>query len=239
MTDEKFINITSWNNKNRIALHRIAVILFMYAVILICLWLHFDWWVRFDWACVIVSLWYVFYLVSIGHVTHGVSIFKDRHQRLLDYADYNEAPYFANSYRNYYAPIRDGDYVALSNNDYLKLAIRSSFIGKDIDFNCLYDVTVKLLDGDKIIYEIKRCDYDYSGALVELYRNIKDGGLDIEAIYNKFGDLKWRKSEQFKKKSKVREYHLKIRQTVWLIFQFFVAILPVLFMLYTNRTICN
>jgi hypothetical protein len=239
MTDEKFYNITSWNNKNRIILHRIVAILFMYAVILVCQWLHIEWWVRYDWACVLASLGYVFYLISIGHETQGISIFRDRHQRLQDYADYSEAPYFADSFHNYYAPIRNGDYVVLSNNEYLKLNCYSVFIGKDIDLNNLYSMTVKLLDGDKTIYEIKRNGYDYNELLSELYQGIKENGLDIEVIYNKFGDLKWRKNEQFRKKSRARQYWLNIYQVIWPTLQFFIAILPVLFMLFKNKTIWN
>ena len=110
----------------------------MYAVILVCIWLHFEWWVRYDWACIIVSLGYVFYLLSIGQGTHGVSIFRGEHQRLQDYADYNEAPYFANSWHNYFAPVRNGDYVVLSNNEYLEFNCYSVFYAKDIDMNRIY-----------------------------------------------------------------------------------------------------
>ena len=94
---------------------------------------------------------------------------------------------------------------------------------------------VCLMDGDKKVYEVKGDDYVFSRLMNEIYEKVKDDGLDIEAIYNQFGDLKWKKSEGFRKKSKVRQYY-KIFQVIWLILQFVVAVLPVLYMLYTLKT---
>jgi hypothetical protein len=236
MNNDKFYQITEFNDKKRIALQRIEAILFMYSMILICQCLHFEWWQKYNLACIIVSFVYLFFVIAIGEETHGVSIFRSKNQRLQDFADYCETPYFADSW-DYYAPIKNGDYVALSNNEYLKLETRTSFIGKDIDFNSLYSFTVRLWDDNKIIYEIQRQDYDYRGSFNELYGEIKDKGLDIEVVYNKFGDMKWRKSKHKKKKSVIRKYILIAYQTFWIISQFIVAVLPVLFMFSTNKTI--
>lgn len=235
MKSERFCNITSWNNRKRIALHSVAAILFMYAMILVCLLLNFEWWSYYDWACIAVSLLYLVFLSSIGLSTQGVSIFQDEYQRLQDYINYSEAPYFANSFRSYCAPIRIGDYVALSNERYLKLDRHAIFKGKDIDLNGLYSMDVCLMDGNKKVYEVKGDDYVFSRLMNEIYEKVKDDGLDIEAIYNQFGDLKWKKSEGFRKKSKVRQYY-KIFKVTWLILQFVVAVLPVLYMLYTLKT---
>ena len=113
------------------------------------------------------------------------------------------------------------------------------FIGKDIDLNSVYSMKVSLLNGDEKKYEVKRECYGYDDLLTELYREIKDDGLDISAVYNHFGDLKWRRNDNLKKKSKLRLYCMKIYEVIWPILQIAVAILPVIFMLSTNKTIWN
>lgn len=235
MTDEKFYKISSWNNKKRIALQRVVAIMLMYAIILVCQWIHFEWWLRYDWACVLASLGYLLFIISIGYETQGVSIFSDWRQRIQDFADYSESPYFVNSLYYYYAPMRDGDYIVLSDNEYLKLDFSGVFYANDIDMNSLYSMKVSLMDGNNAKYEIKMLAYGYNNLLDELYRKIISDNLDVIAIYNKFGDLKWKKSEYVKKKSKLRKYRLIIYSVIWSITQFLVAMIPVLFMLYNNR----
>ena len=218
-------------------LHFANVIMFMYAMIIVCQLLHFEWWGSHNWVCIIVSLVYLLFLAAIDHASPGVSIFGERLQRLQDYAKYCEAPYFCNSWRNYFAPIRNGDYLVLSNEHYLKLDCLSAYKGKDIDLNRVYYMKVVLLDENEKIYEIEGDFFGSGDILDDLYRKIKDDGLDVEAIYNPFGDLKWKKCDKFKNASKARLYRLKIYQVIWPILQFIVAILPIVFILANSKMV--
>ncbi len=237
MKSERFSNITDWNNSKRIALHSVVAVLFMYAMILVCILLNFEWWSYNVLSFIAACFMYLIILSSIELNTKGVSIFRDEHQRLQDYADYSEAPHFADSFHFYCAPIRNGDYVALSNHSYLKLDRHAIFKGKDIDLNSLYSMEVCLMDGNKKVYEVKGDDYTFSRLINEIYEKVKDDGLDIEAIYNQFGELKWKRSEQLRKKSKIRQYYIKLFKTIWLMLQIIVVVLPVIYMFCTLQTI--
>lgn len=234
MTREGFFGITSDNNKKRITKNKVLIILLMYAVILVSVLLEYEWWVRYDWLFKAVSGVYIIYILSIENSTTGYTIIRDNLQRLNDKADYNESPYFTNNIRYYFAPIKNGDYLVLSNEKYLKFTYQSVFYGKDIDMNYVYRMKIQLLDYDKIIYETKGEYYDKSTILIDMYERIKKDGLDIVAIYNKFGDLKWIKKAQIKKKYKIARYKLKIYQYIYIVIKIIILFLPVLFM-YTDR----
>lgn len=229
MTDSKFYSITSIYCRRANALHMVEAVLSMYVMILFCVLFRLEWWITHPMACLFVSFIYVFYLASVENSSHGVGIFCDRLKRIRDFAGYCETRRFATNK----TPFNDGDYLALSNNDYLRLEFVLRRVSQ-FDPNRIYHIRFSLKDGEKTKYEVQGNDYDYMTLMGELNTKIQEDGIEVEAIYNKFGDLKWKIGNSYKERSWFSRLLPSIYIYVWGIIQLAVSAFPVIFMLYES-----
>ena len=227
MTHDEFYNTTEYNNKKRKKLHNIVAVFAMYAMILVCLLFRYEWWLNNGVAVLIVWFIYLTCLIAVISETNGVCIFGDKIQRLRDCSLYCESIRFADDFFRYNVPVRNGDYLLLSTHKYLELKFRYDCLIYNVYSN--YNITGYLLDGYNVLYTAKNQSKD--DILYEFYKHLREEGQDILEVCNKFGDVRWRKSDKIKHISKTNTCIANVRIYSWFFLQFVVSVLPILFML--------
>lgn len=189
-----------------------ALIFFANALILISILCGCQWWERINGLIVLIAsfIYGLYVFATFEKELH--CLFSDYSQRLNDWENYCETKQFIYDNNDiHYAPIKSGDFVQLSDGSFLEFGAESKGLGKDFpDFNVLIlspkayfrDIRTK-----EIKYSSKRDNaYSWSDLLYEIYRPIKNDGKTIIAIYNKFGDVKWRQNSDIKPTKKIRKH---------------------------------
>ena len=223
--NDTFYNIKERNLDDRRRLLTLTYVSGVNFAIFLCLFFNWYWWKDCEAMAYLLSVLYfllVFALHMSYHKNRGLFYIFDLRNEC--YKDYYESPNFVYHFppcpKNNdtdeiiiisnqidYAPIYDGDFIVLSNADcstykYLRVRKSAYFIGKDVDLNELYDTKIELKDlfEEKILYSTKKdyC-YGFSEVLDELNKILIADGMTIIAIYNKYGDIRWYKSDKITK----------------------------------------
>ena len=211
-SSDAFYNRTSKEKANRSQLSVVRWICGANVVMLLSYAFGFYWWVRFPLVAIILGFVYVIKIFSSDMVEKdGATLFSDRYLRLRHWRDYYTSEYFIKTRDSEHAPISNGDYLWLWIGDeaeYLRYEVRASSYAKDVYFNQLYDVSIKLINpkGEKVKYSLQKSDvYGLSELLYEMQEQLKADGYIIKAVFNKFGDLRWQQSDNPKPPKKIRK----------------------------------
>lgn len=189
-----------------------ALIFSINALILFSILCGCQWWERINGLIVFIAcfIYGLYVLATFEKELH--CIFSDYNHRLKDWENYCESKQFIyDSNDIHYAPIRSGDYVRLSDDSILEFGAESRGTAKDFtDFNIVIlspKAYFKNIKTNEIRFLSKKDrSYSWSDLLYEIYQPIKDEGKSIVAVYNKFGDVKWRQNTENKPINKVRKH---------------------------------
>lgn len=200
-------------------------VVFVNIIILLCITFDWCWWEDREGVRIGFCIGYLlcFLHSNMYHEHEGLGLFVDFDKRLECWKDYYTSPEFVyhpppskrddNKIVRWvnqidYAPIRNGDFVLLSNDKFLKVNKEVVFSGKDIDFNSLYNTSIELTDitGKEVYYSFRHTDYGTAYVLDKLNEKLKEDGLSIIRIYNSYGDTRWEKFDIKTSPSKVRKY---------------------------------
>ena len=233
MTDrEIFDQKTSFEIANRKKLMAVFVVCAMNALMFLSMHFNYQWWNGHPFLCCIIVFGYFFYLAAVNYENKSSSLLSDRDKRLRHWKNFYKSPsFYKNEYD--YVSIGNGDYAALykkGSNDYryLQFAIKSTYLGQDIDCNSVYNYNVDLvnLSTNKIEYSADRNDW---GSILRCLKDkVESDGLKIVVIFNKFGDLKWEQYDVPKSISKVRLIGYWLLTVIYYISVFIVVVAPTL-----------
>ncbi len=196
----------------------------------------FRWWERYLVVAFFLSLIYVIMVLFYDDeaTKAGDTLFADRFKRLRDWRDfYTSEKFIRNSCDYNHAPISDGDYLRLIGDNrekYMKFYV--NFV---MPYGALsYCPTIKRvalidLNCDKELYSaIQDDEYITSSALFKIQTSLEKDGYIICGVYNKFGDIKWWRSDEPKSPKKVRCYLYKLCFWLWIVALLIAFISPFL-----------
>ena len=237
---DKIHDLTSKNLSNRAQLNNIILIGCANAIVLLSYTFHVYWWERFSTIFLIVlSFLYLVYIManSEGRRERG-TLFTTGIIRFKEWCNYCENTVFSNyppySSSGYIAPIKNGDYLWLSNQEngfYVRFIVHSHYIGKDIDMNDCHSACIELIDiiNNEIVYS--QSDHQCFGwrELIEpLYKQIKKDYFDVMSVQNEFGDFKWKKASVKKAPKKIRKYIFNVGIILWNMLLIVITIAPII-----------
>lgn len=243
-SSDAFYNRTSKEKANRNQLWVVRWICAANVIMLLSYAFGFYWWDRYPIIAIALGLIYVMKIISSDLVrSDGATLFSDYRLRLRHWQNYYTSEYFIKTRDSEHAPISNGDYLLLWIGDdieYLRCELMVISNSKDVYFNQLYDVGIKLINPKRDIlkYTIQTNDvYDLSEPLYEMQKRLNADGYSIKAIFNKFGDLRWSQSDNPKPPKRVRKVICNIADyssSIAAFISFVTPLAPLLFSLYNS-----
>lgn len=196
----------------------------------------FRWWERYLAVAFFLSLIYVIMVLFYDDEAKkaGDTLFADRLKRLRDWRDfYTSEKFISDAYDYNHAPISDGDYLRLIRDKNVKYM--RFYVNIEMPFGALsYYPTIKRvalidLNCDKELYSATQDDkYITSRALFKIQKSLDEDGYVICSVYNKFGDIKWLKSDAPEQPKKMRHYVYKLCIWLWIVAVLVAFIAPFL-----------
>lgn len=230
----------SQRRKNRSQLAFILDVFGANVIVLLSYAFNFKWWemINEKWL-IAIGFIYVFSIMALYQTNKndGASLFSDGFLRLKHWRDFYRSDIFSKrvSMSSYeHAPISHGDYVCLKKGhdyEYAHFEAESNHVGKDIDSNRVFNrkITLTELKKDKVLFEKSEQTYlSFADLLADMQEKLEKDGYQIEAIYNKFGDVKWSRSDIPSKRSKYRVAHYYVAITLWHIAALIAFIAPII-----------
>lgn len=241
---DKFHDLTSKNLSNRTQMNNIILIGCANAIVLLSYTFHVYWWERCSTIVLIVMsfLYLVFIMANSEGRRESGTLFTTGIIRFKEWCNYCENTVFSNcppySSSGYIAPIKNGDYLWLSNQEngfYVSFIVHSHYIGKDIDMNECYSARIELIDiiNNEIVYSQSdhQC-FEWIELIEPLYKQIKKDNFDVMSVQNEFGDFKWKKSSIKKAPKKTRKYIFSVGLILWYIISIVITIAPIIGLFY-------
>jgi len=172
---------------------------------------------------------------------------KEGDKRLKAWKDFFKSDCFIKGRYDYnHASIDSGDYIMLLHDAdssfgsevvYMKYDRTVHYLTKDIDMNDVYNISWRLLtlSDDGVLYSGKshHC-YDYNYCIYDMNTMLCSDGYSIVAIYNKYGDVKWIKSETTTNRSLIRQAIYGIAPYLWVFVFLIISFASPLIMLIDN-----
>lgn len=94
--------------------------------------------------------------------------------------------------------IADGDFLVLSDNHFYEVYY-------EVYFDASY-IKLKEINSDKVVYSVERSYISSLEAKRELVELLKNDKVEMYAIYNRFGDIKWLRSDKYKEVPKMKKW---------------------------------
>lgn len=235
--DDAFYYISKKEQDRRNQLIRILLVLGMNVIVLLSLAFDFRWWEKYQ--IVFIALTIIYLLLLSTYEDSKGELFSDGLKRLRDKRDYfkGERLIVSNYDVEKNAPLFNGDYIFIWNN---KTETYESEVGY-FKFTASLDSSKKMIKVIDIVknepkYIIKEeCSSDWNRMYKELEKKINEDGFTILRIYNKFGDVKWERSDEPTKPSKKRKIIYYVKVWAWyiaVIIAIFAPLIPAAIYLY-------
>lgn len=239
---DTFYDIKENNLADRQRLRTLTYVIGANFVILLCIVFNWNWWEGCVKVALIVSICYLLFVCALHMVLEKQynGLFYEFDTRNECWKDYYESPYFVYDYPSPpptnnkdtivirinstdYAPIHNGDYVLLSdgycmNDRYLKANNKNGSILELTDLN-----------NKDIYYSVESNEYGYR--LKFLKEKLQEDNLTIIAVYNKYGDIRWMKSDKKTCPSKWRKVLYEIKRWSERLLYIAMVIIPIVVVL--------
>lgn len=213
---DTFRTETENERRNRNQLWFLLVICFSNMIILLSYMLGFQWWHDHSTLSTIISIVYTFYCLFSLREPKG-TLFSNGLTRFRHWRDFHTTKSIYET-----APSKD-DYLEIESGEELQ------FLRLSITHRGNNDPTLELIDitnGD-VVYSSKQGS-TLKTPLCNLYDELRKNNVEVKAIYNKWGDYKWLKSDTERKPSWKRKLTYNAGLFLWFLSTIVFALIPIL-----------
>lgn len=193
------------------------------------------WWANHPMLFIFLAFIYLLNIIAYNHASEDSTLFSDTFNKFKCWRDFYTSKAFVKSREDYkHVPIKNGDYLLLWHGEdveYMKYVISYTCIGRDIDLNNIYNIDIFVKDAaeETILYHSKKHHYFWclTELLFEIQQELESDGYIIKEVINKFGDVRWRQSDNPKPPQKIKKYLYNILVCTWYFLCFIAAIAPI------------
>ena len=237
--DDTFYNIKKQNLEDRQRLRLLTFVMGSNFFVLLCMAFNWCWWKENVAISFILSFVYLLYVLGLKTELNK-SLFYVFDKREKCWRDYYESPDFVYHYppppepkdksrivvwvnQIDCAPIYNDDIVVLSDGDCLNdRYLRANYKPDDI-------LELTDLKNTNVYYSVRGSEYEYR--LKRLKEKLQEDNLTIVAVYNKYGDVRWRKADKKTSPSKWRKFLYEVKSWSAMLAYLAIVIMPVVVIL--------
>lgn len=236
MSDLYFYAFTEKNNAKRNKLYMSYIVCLANTIILLSIHLNYLWWKNMT-GGIIAAILGFFYFVTLLALQHQIDNSRSNLSpyfllKLRDWSNFYKSKQFATRYNC--AISRNNSYLRLIRledtyersvseilNDYLPEYCRINYKKSG------YKYKFSLLDIDTNEVLLESSGNSFNDGAFNLYESIKEKNYDVLAIYNKFGQELWWKSDKERKPKIIRKIIYNLSYFFVIVISAIATILPI------------